>query len=156
MDLGHIKAIHSAIQKLHRRYDIKVSEPWSAYFFSKTVEKREPEVGFDTNKEVHAGFRETSLMKYQYPYLVEKEHTSLPSIHRNLNSPRTLGKTFKDLGIKDGYVGSPARADSNYGRWFFQETVTTFANAGQDLIDGKPLPKLPRETKLLMKSLFWL
>ena len=155
MDLGHLKGIHMAIKKTQRRYKIKVTQPLSAYFFNKTVEKKEPEVGFDTKKEVHAGFRETSLMKYQYPYLVDKNHKDLQNIHCNLYSPRTLGKTFKDLGINDGYVGSPARADSNYGRWYFQETVSAFATAGMDLIDGKPLPELPRETKLMMQSLFW-
>ena len=111
MDLGHLKGIHMAIKKTQRRYNIKVTEPLSAYFFNKTVEKKEPEVGFDTKKEVHAGFRETSLMKYQYPYLVDKNHKDLQNIHCNLYSPRTLGKKFKDLGINDGYVGSPARAD---------------------------------------------
>ena len=156
MDLCHLKAIHLAIQKLHRRYDIEVAEPWSSYFYNKKVEEHEPQVGFDTSKEVHAGFRETSLMKYQYPYLVDKQHTTLQSIHRNLYSPKCLGKTFKDLGINDGYIGNPARADSNYGRWFFQETVNSFVEAGQNIVDGKPLPELPRETKLLMKSLFWL
>jgi creatinine amidohydrolase len=156
MDLGHLKGIHLGIQKVKRRYNIKVTEPWSSYFFNKTAEKREPDVGFDTKKEVHAGFRETSLMKYQYPYLVDKNHISLKNVYHNLFSLRTLGKNFKDLGINDGYVGSPALGDSNYGRWFFQETVTTFIEAGKDLIDGKPLPELPRETKLMMKSLFWI
>ncbi len=156
MDLGHLKGIHTAIHKLQKRSAVRISEPWSTYFFTKEVEKHEPAVGFDTKKEVHAGFRETSLMKYQYPYLVDKDHTQLQSIYRDLYSPTCLGKNFKDLGINDGYVGSPGRADSNYGRWYFQEIVNTLVQATQDLVDGKPLPELPRDIKLLMKSLFWI
>lgn len=156
MDLGHLKGIYAGIHKAMKMYDIKIAEPWGPYFFNKEVEKREPKVGFDTKKEIHAGFRETSLMKYQYPYLVDESYKKLQSIYRELYSPRNLGKTFKDIGIKDGYIGSPARADSNYGRWYFQETVDTFVQAALDLIEGKELPKLPKHTIMIMKSLFWL
>jgi len=156
MDLGHLKGIYAGINKVMKTYDVKISEPWAPYFYSKEVEKREPKVGFDTKKEVHGGFRETSLMKYQYPYLVDESYKELQSIHRDLYSPRYLGKTFKDIGIKDGYIGSPARADSNYGRWYFQETVNTYVQATLDLIEGKELPQLPKYAKRIMKSLFWL
>ena len=156
MDLGHLKGIYAGMNKAMRTYKIKISEPWGPYFFSKEVEKREPGVGFDTKKEVHAGFRETSLMKYQYPYLVDESYKKLQSIHRDLYSPRFIGKTFKDIGLKDGYLGSPARADSNYGRWYFQELIDTYVQATIDLIEGKELPELPQRAKMLMKSMFWL
>jgi creatinine amidohydrolase len=156
MDLGHLKGIYAGIQKAMKTYDIKISEPWGPYFYNKEVEKHEPNVGFDTTKEIHAGFRETSLMKYQYPYLVDESYKDLQSMYTDLNTPRNLGKTFKDIGLTDGYVGSPARADSDYGRWYFQETVTIFVQAAIDLIEGKELPKLPKKTLLIMKSMFWL
>jgi len=156
MDLGHLKGIYTAKNKAMRAYDIRVSEPWSPYFYNKEVEKREPKVGFDTKKEVHAGFRETSLMNYQYPYLVDKSYKNLQNIHRELYSVRHIGKTFKDIGITDGYVGSPARADSNYGRWYFQEVVDTYVNAACDLIQGKEIPDLPPHAKRMMKEMFWL
>ena len=119
------------------------------------MEKREPKVGFDTSKEKHAGFRETSLMKYQYPYLVDESYKKLQSIYRDLQSPRILGKTFKELGLKDGYVGSPARADADYGRWYFNETVNVYVKSAIDLYEGRKLPELPKNVKLIMKSLFW-
>ena len=156
MDLGHLKGICAGMNKAMRKHKIKISEPWGPYFHGKEVEKREPKVGFDTKKEVHGGFRETSLMKYQYPYLVDESYKKLQSIHRDLYSPRFIGKTFKDIGIKEGYVGSPARADSNYGRWYFQETVNTYVQSAIDLTEGKELPQLPKHTKMIMKSLFWL
>lgn len=156
MDLGHLKGIYGAMKNLRKDYSIYIVEPWGPYFFSKQVEKREPKVGFDTKKEVHAGFRETSLMKYQYPYLVDPCYNTLQSIYRDLYSPRCLGKTFKEIGITDGYVGSPARADSDYGRWYFQEYVDSFVRTTLNLVDRKEFPDIPKQVKMLMKSLFWL
>ena len=156
MDLGHLKGIYAGKNKAMKAYNVKISEPWGPYFYNKEVEKREPKVGFDTKKEIHAGFRETSLMSYQYPYLVDKSYKKLQNIHRDLYSPRFIGKTFKDIGIEDGYVGSPARADSNYGRWYFQEVVDTYVESAIDLIKGKKVPELPKYAKRMMKSMFWL
>jgi len=156
MDLGHLRGIYSGMNKAMKTHDIKIIEPWGPYFYNKEVEKREPQVGFDTKKEVHACFRETSLMNYQYPYLVDPSYKNLQSIYRDLYSPRVIGKTFKDIGINEGYVGSPARADSDYGRWYFQQIVETFAQATLDLFDGKKPPELPNTIQLLMRSMFWI
>ncbi|MCX6671340.1 MAG: creatininase family protein [Euryarchaeota archaeon] len=156
MDLGHLKGIYSGMNKAMKTHSIKIIEPWGPYFYSKGVEKREPQVGFDTKKEVHACFRETSLMNYQYPYLVDPCYKDLQSIYRDLYSPRVFGKTFKDIGISEGYVGSPARADSDYGRWYFQQIVDTYTQATLDMIEGKKPPELPTQTQLLMRSMFWL
>jgi creatinine amidohydrolase len=154
MELGHLKGIYQGMEKAARKYGMKIYEPQGPYHFNKEVEKREPRLGFDTQKEVHGCFRETSLMKYQYPYLVDESYKTLQSIYIDLTSPRVLGKTFKELGIKDGYVGSPARADADYGRWFFQETVDLFVRSALDLQQGKTMPQLPAKIKLLMKSPF--
>ena len=155
MAIAHLKGIYSAMKKLGSKYNMKTCEPWGPYFHSKEIEKREPKLGFDTTKEVHAGFRETSLMKYQYPYLVDESYKKLQSIYRNMNSPRVLGKTFKQLGLKDGYVGSPARADADYGRWYFNETVHVFVKSTLDLYEGKKLLELPGNIKTAMRALFW-
>ena len=155
MALAHLKGIYSAMNRLTKKYNMGVCEPWGPYFYSNEVEKREPKLGFDTSKEVHAGFRETSLMKYQYPYLVDESYKQLQSIYRDLNSPRVIGKKFKQLGLKDGYVGSPARADVDYGRWFFNETVEVYARSAIDLYEGKKLPDLPNKVKLMIRALFW-
>jgi len=155
MAIGHLKGIYAGMNKVMSKYNMKMCEPWGPYFFNKEMEKREPKLGFDTSKEIHAGFRETSLMKYQYPYLVDESYKKLQSIYRDLYSTRIIGKSFKQLGLKDGYVGSPARADVDYGRWFFNETVNVYVNAALDMYEGKKLPDIPRHTMLLMKSAFW-
>jgi creatinine amidohydrolase len=155
MAIPHLKGIYSAMKKIESKFDMLVCEPWSPYFYSDEIEKREPKLGFDTSKEVHGGFRETSLMKYQYPYLVDESYKDLQSIYRNMNSPRVIGKTFKQLGLKEGYIGSPARADPDYGRWFFNETVNVFVESAINLHNGKKPPELPRHVKTAMKALFW-
>jgi creatinine amidohydrolase len=151
----HLRGIYSAMNKLKTKYGFNICEPWGPYYFKKEVEKREPKLGFDTAKEVHGGFRETSLMKYQYPYLVDESYKNLQSIYRDVYTPKALGKTFKELGLKEGYIGSPARADVDYGRWFFNEIVNTFVDSTLKLYEGKKLPELPNHVKLAMKALFW-
>lgn len=155
MAIPHLKGIYSAMKKLESKHGMIICEPWGPYFHSREMEKRQPKLGFDTKKEVHGGFRETSLMKYQYPYLVDDSYKNLQSIYRDMSSPRVLGKTFKQLGFKDGYIGSPAKADIDYGRWFFNETVNAFVTSALDLIEGKKPPELPNNIKLAMKALFW-
>lgn len=155
MDIGHLKGIYSGISRLKLKFDVKVAEPMGPYFFNEEVEKNEPKMGFDTKKEKHGGFRETSLMKYQYPYLINGSYKKLQNIYRDLYSPKYLGKTFKDIGINDGYIGSPARADSDYGRWYFQDVVRIYEQAVVDLIEGNKLPTLPKQIKMIMRSMFW-
>jgi len=155
MAIGHLRGIYQAINKIHKKYDMKCYEPWSPYFYSGMIEKNEPKLGFDTSKEVHAGFRETSLMKYQYPYLLDESYKDLQNIYRNLQDPKLLIKKFKDIGLKQGYVGSPARADANYGRWFYNETVKCYSKGAEDLVKDKELMDLPNSTKKLMKIMFW-
>lgn len=155
MAIMHLKGIYTAMKKIQQKYNMKICEPWAPYYHSNKVEKREPKLGFDTSKEIHAGFRETSLMKYQYPYLVDDSYKKLQSIYRDPFSPRAFGKSFKQLGLKDGYIGSPAKADADYGRWFFNETVYAYVHGAIDLFEGKKLPELPDNIKLIMNSLFW-
>ena len=155
MAIAHLKGIYSGMKRLMMKYDMRICEPWGPYFFNNEVKKREPKLGFDTSKEIHAGFRETSLMKYQYPYLVDESYKKLQSIYRDLQSPSIIGKTFKQIGLKDGYVGSPAKADVDYGRWFFSEIVNVYVNSTIMLYEGKKQPELPKNIKLAMKALFW-
>ena len=143
------------MNKLENRYKMKICEPWGPFFFSGEINNREPKLGFDTSKEIHAGFRETSLMKYQYPYLVDESYKKLQNIYRDLESPRIVGKKFKQLGLKEGYVGSPSKADADYGRWFFNEIVNVYVKATISLYNDMELLKLPKNKKITMKALFW-
>ena len=155
MAIVHLKGIYSAMKKLESKKGMKTCEPWGPYFYSNQIEKNEPKLGFDTSKEMHAGFRETSLMKYLYPYLVDESYKELQNIYRDMSNPRNIGKKFKELGLKDGYGGSPARADADYGRWFFSQTVNVIVRSTIDLYEGKKQMQLPANVKRMMKALFW-
>jgi creatinine amidohydrolase len=155
MAFGHLKGIYAAMEKLRRKYHMNICEPWSPVFHTTNIQDKEPKLGFDTSKDIHAGFRETSLIKYQYPYLLDPNYVSLQSIYRDVNSPKFVGKTFKQIGLTEGYIGSPAKADADYGRWFFNFTVETYVSATEALLDGKTLPDLPKKVRSQMKMLFW-
>ena len=157
MALAHLKGIYAAKRKLQRKYDIIICEPWSSVFYSDQIAKKEPSVGFDTKHEVHAGFRETSLMKYSHPELVDKSYADLSfEFTEKLNSLSAAFKSFKQLGITKGYIGSPAKADESYGKWFLDLTVETYVDTAEKMIQKKPLPDLPDQIKRQMKLLFWL
>ena len=155
MATAHLRGIYSAMNKLKNKYNMKVCEPWGPFFFSDEIKNREPKLGFDSSREIHAGFRETSLMKYQYPYLVDESYKNLQSIYRDLESPRIVGKKFKQLGLKEGYVGSPSKADADYVRWFFNEIVNVYVNATIALYENGKILKLPKNKNIIMKALFW-
>jgi creatinine amidohydrolase len=156
MDLGHLKGIYAAMDKVQKTYPIHVIEPWGPYFYGHEVEKREPKADFDTHLEIHGCYRETSLMTYQYPYLVDPVYKTLPPVVYDVFSPKALGKTFKDVGANDGYIGSPSHANSDYGRWYFQEVVETIAVATIGMIEGRPPTDLPAKIRMAMRSMFWL
>jgi creatinine amidohydrolase len=155
MSIIHLKAIYTAMKKLKSKYHIRICEPWGPFFHSKKIEKNEPKLGFDTSKEIHGGFRETSLMKYQYPYLVDESYINLQSIYRDINSFKNINKTFKQLGFKDGYIGSPSKANADYGRWYFSQIVDVYVKATIDLHENRPLADLPNKIKREMKLIFW-
>jgi len=157
MDLGHLKGIYQAIDRLQTSYPaLKIIEPWGPYFYGLDVEKREPKPTFDTHLEIHGCYRETSMMLYQFPYLVDPVYKTLPPVTYDVYSPKALGKTFKTVGATEGYIGSPANATSDYGRWYYQEIVETIANATLNMLNGQPPRDLPAKTRLSMKSMFWL
>jgi len=155
MAVVHLKAIYAAKNKLESKYDMEIVEPIGPYFYNKESDKREPKLGFDTSKEVHGGFKETSLMRYLYPYLVDESYKKLQNIYRDITPVKSLGKKFKQLGIKEGYIGSPAKSDVDYGRWYFNETVNAITQATINLYEGKKNPELPKKIKTAMKALFW-
>jgi creatinine amidohydrolase len=154
MDLLHLKGVYAGIKKIKRKYPFMcIYEPFGPYFYNKIVEKREPNVKFDTSREVHADFRETSVMKYLYPYLVDECYKKLLPVYANLFSIKAWSKTFQDLGVKNGYVGTPGKATIDYGKWYFNEIVDFYAESALKLYEGKKLIELPGKIKMIMRIL---
>lgn len=154
MDFVHLKGIYAGMRKIRRRHPhMKVCEPCGPFFYQKVHQQREPKIDFDTSKEVHAGFRETSLMRYLYPYLVDEKYKELSSVFADLDTIKAWGKLFQELGVKEGYVGSPQKANIEYGRWLFKETVNEIVEATRRLYGDKKQRQLPRRIRWLMRLL---
>ena len=157
MALGHLKGIYKSMRKLRRTYDMVVCEPWSPIFYSDTIKKQEPNVDFDTSTEMHGGFRETSMMMYIHPELVDEKYKTLPLMYtEKIMTASAVFHTFKQLGISEGYIGNPSKANITYGKWFFDLTVHTYVEAVEKMIQNKKLPDLPKKMKRQMRLLFWL
>jgi len=157
MALGHLKGIYKAMRRLRRTYGLIVCEPWSPVFYSDIINEQEPKVDFDTSTEVHGGFRETSLMIYTHPELVDEKYKQLPLVYnQKIMTASAVFNTFKKLGFTKGYIGTPSKADVRYGKWFFNLTVNTYIEAAEKMIENKTLPDLPRKMKRQMMLLFWL
>jgi creatinine amidohydrolase/Fe(II)-dependent formamide hydrolase-like protein len=101
------------------KYSIRIAEPTSSNFCSE-----------------HAGYEETSIMRYLYPYLLDSSYKSLPRV----SSKRALKET--------GYIGEPSKATIDYGKRLFNELVELYVKAVINLRAGK-LSSPPRRIRWL-------
>jgi len=162
LGFNHIKGIHQAINKVIKKYDIKIHEPNYAFFcnnktnmWDEEIKKKGLDYNFDYKKQFHADFRETSIMIYKYPKLVDNKYKKLPDVYVNLLSGKKCrNKTFKELGIKEGYVGSPSNANKEYGELYFKKIADYYAETTNSLYKGEKIIQIPEKIKRLMKIPF--
>jgi creatinine amidohydrolase len=150
MDLAHVRAIRMGMKKVERKYGIKIYEPSSPYFYNKLVQAKE-RVNFDTIADLHACFRETSLMMETHPYLLDNCYKKLPKVAINTERPSALWKTLKEMGASNGYIGNPSKAKKDYGKWLLKELVEWHAKCVIDMLDNKEMLDLPKKMKWIMK-----
>ncbi len=143
MDPCHIKAIHSAMNKV--RKSITVCEPFSAYHYNGNLWPPIDEEG-----EVHADMKETSIALALFPELV-KEWQKLPQVKIKMDGPDALFRTMREMGAEAGYVGNPSAADEEYGRRFMENLVKICTDTARTMVDGGTLPSLPSKIRLLLK-----
>ena len=162
MDFTHLKAIYQGTHKAMKKYNMTIYEPTGPYFWNSKVDiwdeklkKKGYSIDFVPEKQMHGGHRETSIMKYQYPYLVDEIHKKLPTVYVNLMSRKCHGKFFKEMGITDGYVGSPSKANEEYGKMHFQDIVNLYVDSALALYEGKKLPEMPEKLRLALKLPFF-
>ncbi|MCD6468654.1 MAG: creatininase family protein [Thermoplasmata archaeon] len=134
MDPFYVKAIYKGIRKVMSRYPMMVVEPTSAYFYGDKSEEGD----------IHAGYDETSVMLYLYPYLLDSSYKSLPECHLSSFSTKDFRKTLRELGAVDGYVGDPSRAAIDHGKRLFTELVELYVTAAVDLHGGRVSSSIPR------------
>ena len=139
MDLMHVKAIHKAIKRA-KKYGVIACEPLSAYYFRK-------ELFEDIDGEVHADMKETSLALHLFPEEVKNHKIEDFKVKFNLLNSF---KKFKELGAKEGYVGSPSKETKEYGEKMYKEIIEKCLQAAIMLKEGKVVD-LPEKMKILLR-----
>jgi creatinine amidohydrolase len=142
---SHLGCIHTAIQLVLEKHDVRIDEPMSRWIF------REQERAANNAKtnpnfypDIHAGDYETSLMLHLYPELVKKEllEKLQPRKIEDLKSPGT----WKEKGAIEGYLGDPSQANPQKGKIYIR-TLELWANAVVQLFEESPQP-LPERVEV--------
>jgi len=162
LGFAHLKGIFQGMHKASSKLGIKVHEPTGPYFWrlkvntwDENLKKKGYNFDFDPEKQFHGGFRETSIMIYRHPELVDESYKALPTVYKNLMSAKECkGKTFKELEITDGYVGAPSKANAEYGKLHFQDIANFYADQAVKMYGGKELLEMPEKFKTYMKLPF--
>lgn len=146
LDLGHIKAILSAANILEERCALKVLEAASSIIYS-------GEEG-EASKEIHADFRETSFMLYKYPELVKECYKNLEPVYLDVEQfVKNGGRCWRQYGIKDGYIGSPAKATKESGKIQFRQSVECITELIMNFIERDYIPELSNGIKTAMSHM---
>jgi creatinine amidohydrolase len=150
-----IKAVDVAIEDLNTLKDFSAFDPMPLWNFSnnETIEALLKERNIDPASEIHADIKETSAALHLDPELVRSE--LLPGLAPCLiNSTWEVLKgnfSFKEMGSRNGYLGSPALADPELGRVYIAEAAYALAEAIKYTLAGNALPDLPLQIRMLLK-----
>jgi creatinine amidohydrolase len=152
LDPVHMKAILQAIDDVSQRNpDVRIIEVLSrvVYAGAETEAKRQGrEMGLDMDREVHADVRETAYIRYRYPDLFKPQRASLPPVLIDVEAGIRKGmKTFKQMGAKMGYLGTPEAATEELGRLHLEENARLAAELAVKLVRDEELPHLPTKLK---------
>lgn len=136
MDLWHLKAIHKAMRKA-KKYGMVACEPLSYLYFSKEIYM---------DGEIHADIKETSLALYLFPEMVKDYRIKDYKMKMGLID---YFKKFKSIA-KNGYIGSPSKANIEFGEKLFGRCVNFFVESAINLKKGITI-ELPLEIKALLR-----
>lgn len=154
-DIYQIKAISVAVQKIRRKYKMAVYEPLGTSFFASQPEPavqpgEENDINLD--QEAHAEFEETSFILYRHPDLLKTDWQNLPPVHIDLTKQYLLGRwTLRKMGADRGYVGTPSRANPEYGKAYLEAQAGKVAEGALKLYRGEKLPQISAKIRLAMK-----
>ena len=156
LDSVHMKAILSAAEQVASRTGAHILETASCLHYTglKTEEDETgTKMGLDMEKEIHAEVRETSYISYRYPHLVKGDVSKMDSVFINVREEAKKGRrSFKEMGARQGYIGSPQHATEAFGRLHLEDGSRLIADLILKLLQGKPLPEIhPAIRKFLEK-----
>ncbi|MCR1972658.1 creatininase family protein [Clostridium sporogenes] len=153
LDLGHIKAIENAKNMLNKGCSLKVLEVASSIIYSESKKENAKIVknDLDMEREIHADVRETSFMLFKHPELVKDCYNTLDSIYMDMKEFIKSGeKCWKKYGIKEGYIGSPAKGSKEKGEVQFEDMIKNTVELIFKFLQYGYVPELSKEIKIAM------
>lgn len=147
LDPVHMKAILEAIADLSKLHpDVHIIEVLSRVVYAGTeteAKQQGRDMGLDMDREVHADVRETAYIRYRYPDLFKPQTAPLPPVLIDVKAGIRKGlKTFKQMGAKMGYLGTPEAATEALGRLHLEENARLAADLAVKLVRDEELPEM--------------
>ncbi|MBD5645417.1 creatininase family protein [Clostridium botulinum] len=153
LDLGHIKAIENAKNMLNKECSLKVLEVASSIIYSQSKKENAKIVknDLDMEREIHADVRETSFMLFKHPELVKDCYSILDPIYMDMKEfIKSDGRCWREYGIEEGYIGSPAKGSKEKGKVQFEDMVKNTVELISKFIQYGYMPELSKEIKIAM------
>ena len=111
-------------------------------------------MGMDMITEAHADIKETSFIKNKYPELLKKSYKDLPPCLIDLEKQYRKGvRKFKKMGAEKGYLGSPAKATTEFGKIHLEEGAEVLVDSALKLYRGEKLPEMSKRIRNIIKFL---
>lgn len=158
LDLLHIKAIQEAVLTVTKKYDIKIIETASLAIYCEEENSDKCSVNkfsadCELSRDIHAGYKETSFIMYQYPELLKEHYSTLEPIYIEMAQAFKQGKIYIDeMGSPQGYIGSPAHASLEYGKFHLEEGANSIADLALKFYNNQDLPQIRKNIQYVLDT----
>ncbi len=150
-----LKAVSVAVEDLNTLREFRAIDPMPLWTFARNekLEAMLNELGLEAGNEIHADVKETSAMLHLDQKLLRPEIAArLAACCVNPTWEVLKGNfSFKEMGSKDGYLGSPSVASAELGKVFIDEAAFALTEAIKFAAEGNNLPELPIPIRMLLK-----
>ncbi|EJP6472089.1 creatininase family protein [Clostridium botulinum] len=153
LDLGHIKVMENAKDILNKECSLKVLEVASSIIYSQSAKEKVKIVknDLDMEREIHADVRETSFMLFKHLELVKECYGNLEPVYMDMKEFIKSGERYwREYGIEEGYIGSPAKGSKEKGEVQFEDMIKNTVELIFEFIQYGYVPELSKEIKTAM------
>ncbi|MDD3148615.1 MAG: creatininase family protein [Candidatus Riflebacteria bacterium] len=150
-----LKAVSVAVEDLNTLREFRAIDPMPLWTFTKNerLDAALHDLGLESGNEIHADVKETSALLHLAPQMLRADLAArLPSCCVNPTWEVLKGNfSFLEMGSKEGYLGSPARANAELGKLFIDEAAFALAESIKFAAEGNTMPELPLQIRMLLK-----
>ena len=150
-----IKAVQIAVDDLNKLNNYIVADPMPLWTFSKNdkLESILKKAGIEASNEIHGDIKETSALLHLDKQLLRSDLANkLPPCIINKTWEVLKGHfSYKEMGSELGYLGSPAKATPEIGRFYIENAAQGLYSSMMYLHQGNALPELPLQIRMLLK-----